>query len=78
MMMMMLSVRVVEAAVVAHSLSSMAQVGNWSKLWLLHCLLSLPAKFCLLGSCILASLSICKGSNHGLNRYGPALDEWVL
>ena len=62
--------RVVEATLVAHSLSSMAQMGNLCKLWPLHCLPSLTAKSCLLGSCILFSPSICKGSNYGLNRHG--------
>lgn len=56
----------------------MVLVGSCSKLWHLHCLLRLTAEFFFLGSCILSSLSICKGSNHDLNRQSPALDEWVL
>ena len=67
-----------EANLVAQGLSCMIQVGSCSKLWHLHRFLSLTAKFCFLGSCILSSLSICKGFNQGLNRQFPALDDWVL
>lgn len=67
-----------EANLVAQGLSCMIQVGSCSKLWHLHCFLNLTAKFCFLGACILSSLSICKGSNQGLNRQSPALDEWVV